>query len=86
MTYILKLGSLFDVTKLMTDINFNSINYAFLCISDGNAGLESSSHWSLMIYCKLENQIFHLDSIKGYNHRAAVDVVNNMGWSENPLI
>lgn len=65
MTHILKLGSLFDVRNLMTDINFNSVNYPFICISSGNAGLEPSSHWSLMIYCKLENKIFYLNSIKG---------------------
>lgn len=39
-----------------------------------------------MIYCKLEKQIFHLDSIKGYNYQAAVDVIKNIGWSENLLI
>lgn len=85
-THILKLGSVHAVTELMTSIDLDNINYAFICVSDGNSVLESSSHWSLMIYCKPENKIFHLDSIKGYNHQAAVDVVKNIGWSEETLI
>lgn len=85
-THILKLGSVFDVTRLMTSVDLNTINYAFLCVSDGNAGLESSSHWSLLVYCKPENRIFHLDSIKGYNHQAATNVIKNIGWSEETIV
>lgn len=38
-------------------------------------------HWSLLIYSKLDNAVFHFDSLKGLNKYAANLLISNIGFN-----
>lgn len=77
-----KEAPLYDVLQTSTPLSFHTVNIAFVCVSDyWNKSNSSSSkpkinyligrgsHWSLLIYNKYKQNVYHLNSIKGANEK-----------------
>lgn len=94
-THNLKYGNLYDVTNAMTNLEFEQKNFTILCVSNCVEHYQPTkkysqedfnkrgSHWSLLIYSKSDHTVFHLDSLKGLNHKAAKQLTSNIGFEAN---
>lgn len=92
LTQVLKEGSLYDVTATLTSLDFYNKNVVCLCLNNCAESKTSKnqihdlqnrgSHWSLVVYSRLDCTVYHFDSIKGYNYKSARCLVDNIGWTK----
>lgn len=72
-------ANLYEVTNAMTNLNFEQKEFAIFCNNNYRNDLREDedfrghnptrgSHWSLLVYSKQNQMIFHFDSIEGLNH------------------
>lgn len=92
---VLRNGNLHDILTVLTPLNYENINIAFFAINNyteqkendetHNYNLSRGSHWSLLVFYKLENKFHHYDSIRGLNHNQALKLARNLS-TESKLI
>jgi hypothetical protein len=95
LSQILKSGSLYQVTEILTSLSYDQANYLFICLNNGTiinntTGkpdiVGNSTHWSLLVHSKEEKSFFHIDSAKGVNLNAAKCVMQNIGWTSDAFV
>lgn len=87
-TQCLKYGDLYSVTEILTNLQFDKMNFLIFCLNNyaeqpidyiRPKKVARGAHWSLLIYSKPDNAVFHLDSLKGINASSADLLISNLG-------
>lgn len=70
-TQLLMYCSEYDNIITLTSLHFNEANYVFFSINNSpknqNSNGNNGSHWSLLVYSKIDNTFRHYDSVYGLN-------------------
>ncbi|XP_049802855.1 sentrin-specific protease 8-like [Schistocerca nitens] len=67
-TQCLKVLPFEEINVFLDPLNAKEYKYIFLALNDsGIVETTGGTHWSLLVYCKLEDTFFHFDSASGFN-------------------
>lgn len=71
---LLKCENSFQILEVATSLTLDLYDYIFFCVSDfTETNIDSKelrtngSHWSLLILNRINKEIYHFDSISGFN-------------------
>ena len=71
-TQLLKLGPEFEINIFLDPLEAQRKDFILLPVNDNMSPVSAGgSHWSLLVYSKIEDKWYHYDSQKGSNYRDA---------------
>ncbi|XP_013148083.1 PREDICTED: sentrin-specific protease 8 [Papilio polytes] len=68
-----------EIKIFLEPLNISTKEFVFFALNDNNSpDMAGGSHWSLLVYSKMESCFFHLDSSSGSNHNVAWDFASHL--------
>ncbi|KPI96998.1 Sentrin-specific protease 8 [Papilio xuthus] len=68
-----------EIKIFLEPLNISMKQFVFFALNDNNSpDMAGGSHWSLLVYSKMESCFFHLDSSSGSNHNVAWDFASHL--------
>lgn len=88
LTAAIKFGSPELVIESLTETDFYTCKYVFLCVSNSTdcEKEDTGSHWSLLFVDRLNSKAYHLDSLSPLNRSSAQIVANKLGYENGSFI
>ncbi|CAG4951958.1 unnamed protein product [Colias eurytheme] len=78
-TQCIKMVSTEEIKIFLEPLNIEAKKFVFFALNDNSSpDTAGGSHWSLLVYSKVENCFFHLDSSSGSNHNVAWDFASHL--------
>lgn len=75
MTQLLKMTPNEDCRVFLDPLRTDEKNVVFFAVNDNESSQAGGTHWSLLVYSRLEETFFSFDSLKDLNHLATKKVV-----------
>ncbi|CAF4931061.1 unnamed protein product [Pieris macdunnoughi] len=78
-TQCIKMVTTDEIKIFLEPLNIDSKKFVFFALNDNSSpDTAGGMHWSLLVYSKIENCFFHLDSSSGINHDVAWDFASHL--------
>ncbi|XP_049773714.1 sentrin-specific protease 8-like [Schistocerca cancellata] len=85
-TQCLKVSPFEEINVFLDPLNAKEYKYIFLALNDSDiVETTGGTHWSLLVYCKLEDTFFHFDSSSGFNNHHAKVLADGLSKYFSPI-
>lgn len=74
-----------EIPVFLDPLNANQRQFIFFPLNDNQMDSAGGSHWSLLVFSRLENTFYHFDSSKGSNKLISSYFVNGVKSSLNAI-